>query len=123
MNVPGSNLLATALTVICPQSFQLFRYQGKTINAIGLDVHVYDAPVDLRGSIQAVGSEVYGDRGLDFQKQYIDVWVEANVSDLFRARASDQIAFNGRRYQVVDENDWFPIDGWDKFLAVLVVTP
>lgn len=121
MKVPGSNLLAAALTVICPQEFQYFKYQGKTINTIGFDEHVFEPPVTLHGSVQAVSNAVYHERGLDFQRQYIEVWVEQDTNGFFRARSSDQIVYNDRRYQIIDENDWFPVDGWDAFLAVEVV--
>lgn len=213
MNVPGSNLLAAALTVICPQEFRYFRYQGKTINVIGLDEHTYDAPITLHGSVQSVDNDVYHERGLDFQRQYIEIFVsqdinphincrtlssvgslafsdeigpdrqngiknfkngnfydpdttENRVSDsssfafseevgfdpdngvmnfghgnfnqnrdsnvlpttrndttntTFRARAGDQIEFNRMRWQVIDDDDWNPIDGWDSFIAVEVV--
>lgn len=123
MNVPGSNLLATALTVICPQPFEYFRYRGKTTNAIGLDVHTFDDAVTLMGSIQDIGTDVYQARGLDFQKQYIEIWVTTDTNGFQRGQASDQIGFNGRRWQIIDDSNWFPIDGWDSFIAVEVVTP
>ena len=121
MNVPGSNLLDQALTIICRNEFRYFKYKGKTINRYGVDIIEYNTPVTLTGSVQAVGNDVYHDRGLDFQRNYIEVWTENNVDDLFRSTSSDQIEFNGSRYQIVYENDWFPIDGWDSFLAVEVV--
>ena len=122
MNVPGSNLLAQALTVICSQPFRYYRYKGKTINRYGIDIIEYEPPVTLRGSIQAVGNDVYHERGLDFQKQYIEVWTERDTNGFFRGKSSDQMEHNGRRYQLVDEDDWHPIDGWDSFLAVEVAT-
>ena len=168
MNVPGSNLLAAALTVICPQEFSYFKYQGKTINAIGLDEHNYDPPITLHGSVQSVDNDVYPDRGLDFQRKYIEIFVSQDINPhincrtlssvgslafsdeigpnqrnavknfqngnfydpenmqdttntTFRARAGDQIEFNRMRWQVIDDDDWNPIDGWDSFIAVEVV--
>lgn len=121
MNVPGSNLLASALSVICPQPFDYYRYQGKTINAIGLDVHTFDPPVNMTGSIQEVDSSVYHERGLDFQSQYIEIFVLNDIDPLFRSTAGDQVQFNGRRWQVISEDGWFAMDGWDAFIAVEVV--
>lgn len=120
MNVPGSNLLAYALTVICPDSFVLHRFTGKTTNTIGLDVSAYAAPETFQGSIQAVGRRLYADMGLDFTRRYISIWVSTNIDDLYRGRAGDQVTWNGTRWQVIDENDWHPIDGWDSIIAVQV---
>ena len=122
MNVPGSNLLAQAFSILCTHQFKYFRYQGKTTNRYGIDVHEYEQPVVLRGSIQPVGQDIYHERGLDFQKTYIEVWSQQDTNGFFRGRSSDQIEYDGRRFQLVDENNWHPIDGWDSFLAVEVVT-
>ena len=121
--IPGSNLLATALTVICPDEFQYFKYAGTTTNAIGNDVVTFDNPVTLPGSIQAVSSKVYQELGLDLKRKYLKVYVETDVTDLFRSNSEDQIEFNNQRWQIVDSDDWHPIDGWDRFLAVRVESP
>ena len=47
---------------------------------------------------------------------------ERDTNGFFRGKSSDQMEHNGRRYQLVDEDDWHPIDGWDSFLAVEVAT-
>ena len=123
MAVPGSNLLTAALELICPEPFQLYRYQGKTTNDIGYDVRTYAAPITIRGSIQAVDRAYYAEQGLDFNKRHIQVWTETEVEDLYRARSGDQIAWEGQRWEVLNESDWFPIDGWNSFVAVQVPTP
>ena len=122
MAVPGSNLLTAALEVICPETFQLYRYQGKTTNVIGLDVRTYTAPLTIRGSVQAVDRAYYAEQGLDFNKRHVQVWTESEVDDLYRARSGDQIQWQGERWEVISETDWFVIDGWNSFIAVQVPT-
>ena len=123
MNVPGSNLLATALRVIYPEAFDYFQYQGLQTNAIGLDVVAFAPAVALQGSIQAVSRSVYQDMGLDFERRYVMIWTVSDIDGLERGRAGDQIQYNQRRYQVVDQDDWHAIDGWNSNLFVQVQAP
>ena len=123
MIVPGSNLLSDALECIDCETFQFYQYQAKTTNTIGLDVRTYAAPVTATGSIQPVDRSYYADAGLDFTKRHIEVWTETDTEDLYRARSGDQIGWEGERWEVVSETDWFPVDRWNSFVAVQVPTP
>lgn len=120
---PGGNVLSLASSVICLQTFQYFQYMGTTTNAIGLDVVQFASPVDMRGSLQAVSADVYQELGLDLKRKYIKGFVELDVTDLFRSNSQDQIGFDNQRWQLVDEEEWFPMDGWDSFMAVRVESP
>ena len=122
MNIPGSNLLTDALEVICRQSFQYYSYQSRIINEIGKNVRTYAPPVTITGIVQAVDRSLYSDSGLDFNKRYIQVWTDTDTGDLYRDRAGDQIQFNNARWEITSENDWFPVDNWNSFLAVEVPT-
>ncbi len=123
MSVPGSNLLSAAFDLICADSLPLYRYEGKTLNSIGYDVRTYSRPVTISGSVQAVDRNFYTAQGLDFSKRYVQVWTESNVDDIYRGRSGDQITWNGNRWEIMGENNWHPIDGWNSFLAVQVPTP
>ena len=123
MRVPSSNLLNQAFRLICTNEIQYFRWQSVTNNAIGYDVHVYADPVTVKASVQEVGSQIYQQLGLDWQKHYIKVWTPLETSDLNRGKPPDQIIFAGERYQIYDSDDWHDIDGWDSFLAVRVDSP
>lgn len=123
MNVPGSNILAAALTVICPEGFEYFKYRGTTTNAIGFDVVSFEAGVMVSGTVQAVDRAIYSDLGLDWEKQYIRIWTTQDIDDLERDRAGDQIEWNGDRYQIVDQSDWHSQDGWNGCLFVEVPAP
>ena len=54
MSVPGSNILATALTLIAASQITYLQFVSRTTNAIGMLVPTYAAPVTINGSIQPV---------------------------------------------------------------------
>ena len=41
-----------------------------------------------------------------------------DVLGLDRDYSGDYVIFNGERYKVEDESDWFAIDGWNGVLLV-----
>jgi len=116
--IPGGNLLNQAFALIGQNAFDYYKYTGRTVNTIGLYESAFDLPVTLSGSIQAVSRSVYQNLGLDFQKQYITIFVSSNVIDMARGRSGDEIAWNGRRYQLANEMNWYEVDGWTSFMAV-----
>jgi hypothetical protein len=122
MIVPSSDLLGLAFSVIASTPFKYFAYRGRSLNEIGLYVSEYFDPIMLHGSIQAVSRSVYQERGLDFQKQYIEIWVEQGVFDISRDTSGDQVEWMSRRYQLTSESNWFAIDGWVSVLAVQIDT-
>lgn len=121
MNVPGSNLLLSAFSLICPEPFSLRKFVSRETNEIGLDVTTYAEPVELLGSVQAVDARFYGEFGLDFEKNYIHIWTASDITNLQRLTAPDVIDWHSKRWEVVSDNDWFPVDGWKNFIAVEVV--
>ena len=122
-NIPSSNLLNDALTLVCPVPFDLYQFTGKTTNAIGYDVRTYADPIVAMGSIQAVDRKFYEQYGLDFNKRHIQVWSSTDIEDIYRSSAPDQIGWDSRRWEVVGETEWFQIDGWQSVVAVEVPIP
>ena len=123
MAVPGSNLLTSALSLICRQSFSYYPFNARTVNVNGYYERTYGAPVPTTGSVQAVDRSLYADNGLDFTKRYIQVWTETDAEDLYRDRAGDQIDYDSRRWEITNADAWHTLDGWNSFLAVEVPTP
>ena len=121
--IPGSNLLASALTVISTQPFQYLRFTGSAENAVGQDVHTFADAVTVQGSVQAVDMRLYQSMGLDWDKRYIQIWTTQNIDDLGRERPGDRVVWQGRLFDVVGEMDWHAIDGWNSFLAIDIGTP
>ena len=118
MIVPSSNLLNAAFAVIARQPFLLLRQGARVLNGIVIYETQYLAPQPLSGSIQAVNRSVYQREGLDFQKNYIEIFVSTDVIDLSRDYAGDLIEWNNRRFQITSNFEWFNIDGWVQFRAV-----
>lgn len=116
--IPGSNLLAQAFTLIRPVPVQLHRVAGSTLNAVGQDVTEDAPPVEVLASVQAVKRSQYQRMGLDYNRRYIQIWSVDDMSDLARGRPGDQITWNGRRHELMNEDDWSQIDQWNSLLAI-----
>lgn len=118
MRIPHSNLLASALTVISPDPFLLGRVTGRTKSLKGQYVSTYAEPTTEYGSIQAVPRNRYQSLGLDWNKNYIQIYTIQPIQDLNRDTGGDRITYNGRFFDVLSNNDWSVIDGWNGVLAV-----
>lgn len=122
MIVPSSNLLNLAFSAVAKQPFEYLQDGGRTLNSVGLYDTTFLPPKTLYGSIQAVSRNVYQERGLDFQKQYISIYVSQDVFDMARDVTGDQVIWNGHRYQLTSETAWYGIDGWLSVIAVQIDT-
>ena len=116
--IPGTNLLRQAQTLIRPTTVTYFQFMGRTTNTIGQDVSSYAPGVAISANVQAVKRAFYQRMGLDYTKRYIEIWTTTDTVDLYRDRAGDQIEWEGRRYELMNEEEWTPIDGWNSALAV-----
>lgn len=121
--IPGANILSMAQRIIAKQCFQYYAFQARTPNDIGQYVVTYAPPVTFSGSVQPVPRELYDRYGLDFQRSYVNVYLQRNVIDVARDVSGDQIVFNGATYQCLSKTPWDAIDGWDAVLCVLVTEP
>jgi hypothetical protein len=118
VGIPGINLLNMALTIIAKQTLQYYQFLSRGINAVGQDITVYNAPVDLVGSWQPVPRNLYEIYGLDLQKDYFTFYSSNNILDIQRDISGDQVSFMGKRFQVESSNDWYQLDGWKGMLCV-----
>lgn len=124
---PGSNLLEDAFLAIDPLEIQWMRYRDRTLSEAGMWITGYDDPVPVEASVQAVNRSRYLQMGLDFNKNYVMLYLSQDVLDLQRDSAPDRFILPDQRvYQVVSETDWFGEDGsWatgiNGWTAVLVV--
>lgn len=116
--IPGQNLLNMCLTLIAKQSVTYYRFLSRTANSVGQDITTYASPVTIYGSFQAVPRNLYMQLGLDLQKDYSTFYTSNDVLDITRDVSGDQLVYDGRRYQVESNNDWFTQDGWKGILVV-----
>ena len=121
MTVPGSNILARASRLLATQTFQYFAFKSRVTNAAGLDVPTYNKPQTMKGSVQPVPRRLYVQFGLDFQRNYYNVYVSQDVIDVERDVSGDQIIFNGVKLQCESATRWFDMDGWTAILCVQTV--
>jgi hypothetical protein len=118
--IPGSNLLASALRVIKPTEVLYYQDSGRSVNDVGQYITTYSDPVTIMASVQSVNRMTYTELGLDFQKNYMNFWLSADVIDLGRDVTGDKIGVYGKIYQLESADYWFPIDGWVSVLGVEV---
>jgi len=124
MPVPGSNLLNTAFRLIAKQNFLYYQYNGRETNSIGFDVAAYNGPYEVCGSVQPVPREITQQWGLDFQRTYRIFYTTVDLIDIQRDISGDQVAFEGQRYQCVQNvSDCFGVDGWVALLCVKILPP
>lgn len=132
MIIPGSNLLATALTVIASQPVNWFQFASVVTGPTGADTSSYASPQTKRGSVQPVPRNRYEALQLDWQKSYI-TWYVPNVDAMSIMRNPDGngdviewpvnndgslIAGKSRRYQLIGDNPWTNIDNWTAVIGV-----
>ncbi len=120
VRIPGGNILNTALRVIARQPFDYYAFVSRTTNVVGNDVANYADPLSLTGSVQPVPRNLYANMGLDFQKNYLNFFVERNIIDITRDVSGDYFIFNGRKFQCLSKTAWYAMDGWDQVLTVEV---
>jgi hypothetical protein len=118
--VPGSNLLALAMGPIARQTLQHRAFVSRSTNAAGDFVSVFADPVTITGSFQAVNRNTYQLLGLNLQKDYSNLYTQADVRTLERDREGDLVEFAGEVWQAESDQDWRAVDGWRKILCVRV---
>ena len=120
MPVPGGNLLKRAMRTIKKQEFVWREFKDRETNGIAIDVPQYGQKITLHGSIQAVPRRLYQQHGLDWKKSYITIYSSDKIEGVTRDTSGDQIEFDCNTYQVIEENDWTPIDGWNGVICAKV---
>lgn len=118
MSVPGSNLLAMALTVIAPQIIVLYRYTGRAENAAGEYVAQYTPGFPVEGSWQPVDQTKYEALGLDLSKKYFMFYASERIEGVQRGEAPDLAERNGRKYSTITDLPWNDVDGWQSAMFV-----
>jgi hypothetical protein len=110
--IPGQNLLNMAFRIIAQTPVIYYHFLGRTQNSVGQDVSQYAVGKTMNGSFQPVPRALYQQYGLDFLRDYWMFYTSNNILDVQRGVAGDQIGFNGQRYQLEADNDWYDMDGW-----------
>ena len=113
------NLLNQALGAIPPTSIVWKPYASKTINSLGVEVATYGADVAIDNAIvQPLSNKMRNELQLASEKEYIRVFVSADVALFEKARFADRILWNGNIYTVIKNTRWFVYDGWNEVICV-----
>lgn len=124
MGIPGSNLLDEAFGLIDTVEIQWLPYVDRVLNDARQWVTTYGQPQPIEASVQAVDRQTYVDLGLDFQKDYLQVYACVDSTDVDRDQTGDRFILpDGRVYQIESELPWFMMDGWTGSLCVKVDKP
>ena len=118
MRIPGANVLRMAFREVAKTPILYYRANGRTLNAVGQWVTPYLPSITIYGSFQPVPRQKYVHLGLDLQKSYFYLFVTRNMIDLTRDISADQLGFQGERYQIQSNTEWYGIDGWLQILCV-----
>ena len=113
------NLLNKALSIIPKQKFTFCKYQGQTVNEIGIKQDVYATGVEFEGSVQAIEQTMYEKLGLQWSKKYIQIFSSLDIRNTDNDQVSpDKIIWNNKEYIVTKVANWFLQDGWTNIIAV-----
>lgn len=116
--IPGSNLLNRAARLIQLQDVAWSAWLSNTKVAGGVVKPTYANPVTVQASVQAVSRAMYNLFGLDLQKNYVMLYTKTPMRDLERNGSCDLVDFNGRRFNVQSNTDWYGVDGWRGAICV-----
>ena len=106
------NLLELALTVLPAVNFEHRYFLGETVNEIGVKVPSYSEWTACRGMVQPVQRSRYEELGLDFAKDYINVWGSIPLHSVGLQNQPDQLRWNGFLFTITAVNEWNQYNGW-----------
>jgi hypothetical protein len=118
MSVPGSNILASALTLIASQTVRWYPFAANALDAAGIQVATYTDGGDVRGSWQSVPRVLFEKLGLEFTKDYRAFYTPADLKDIRRSAAPDLVNAYGRQWSVEYATPWRDQDGWQEVVLV-----
>lgn len=101
----------------CNKPFIFLKWKENIIK-MGKDVPVFEEPITLTGSIQAVSNKMYEQLGLDLDKNYKTVFCSALMQSIAEEIQPDRIIYENRTYELVENKNWYETNGWTKALMV-----
>lgn len=114
------NVLAMAQTQIPTVDVMYYRFNDRSVDTIGIFTSTYEEPIAIKANVHPVPRSVYQEQGLDLNKEYIQIFTQVQINDLDRDASSDKLIYQGKNYQVYNEADWVPYNGWNYFKAVRI---
>jgi len=115
-----NNLLNQALSIIPSQSGLLHKFDSRTQNARNQYVTNRASAVPIDGSFQSLSREVIVQMGLDLKNVYFMLFTSFDVTGIKRGDSGDVVEYAGLYFQVLKEEGWKSVDGWDGLVLVQV---
>lgn len=113
------NLLSRALNVIPSTPIYWLKYNGRTINEMGIEVATYNTPVLInKASCQPIENREYESLKLNLQKKYLRVFATADISVFENTGSPDKIIYDKKSWTVVSNQRWNPYDSWNELICV-----
>ena len=106
------NLLEQALRILPAVMFEHRYFLGELKNEIGIKVPTYSGWTQCRGMVQPVQRSKYEALGLDFAKDYINVWGSIPLHSVGLQNQPDQLRWNGFLFTITAVNEWNQYNGW-----------
>ena len=124
MSTPGSNILTDAFAAIETLQCKYVPWKTRSLNEVGQWISLYGTAVDVEASVQAVDRDMYVEQGLDFQKDYVQIYSSVDASNIDRNTTGDRFILpDGKMYQIESTRTWFLMDGWMCALCIKVEIP
>lgn len=112
------NLNRIASRYIPQQKVLWFRFKERGSDDRGNDQNYYYDPVEVRGSWQAVDTQDVQSMGLETSQVYRRLYTSHDIKAVQRGTSPDFLVFNGRKYDVVGDADWYEQDGWKSVICI-----
>lgn len=113
-----NNLLNSALSVIPHQQATLLKFKSMTSDPFAGSVAEYYPPQKISGSWQSADTQAIHEMGLDITKRYRQFYTSTKIEDVQRGTMPDQLVYDGKKYTVVGEADWYAQDGWKSIICI-----
>ncbi|WP_272537744.1 MULTISPECIES: hypothetical protein [unclassified Providencia] len=114
------NLHRIASRYISQQTALWFRFKNREPDERGHDQNQYHEPVEIRGSWQAVDTQDAQSMGFDSSSIYRRFYTTHDIKAIQRGTSPDYLVFNGKKYDVMGDADWYEQDGWKSVICIEV---
>ncbi|MGQ7947827.1 phage collar protein [Providencia huashanensis] len=114
------NLHRIASRYIPQQTALWFRFKNREPDERGHDQNQYHEPVEIRGSWQAVNTQDAQSMGFDSNQIYRRFYTSHDIKGIQRGTSPDYLVFNGKKYDVMGDADWYEQDGWKSVICIEV---
>lgn len=112
------NLLNIAMTVIPTQEIEWHRFKDHINDPILGNKPTYFDKVIIKGSFQSADVKDVKEMGLDITRNYKALYSSHRIENVQRGDMPDLLIYDGKKYTVVGDSDWYAQDGWKSIVCI-----